>query len=72
MDHTNFLRLFADDTAVAARDANYETAVQKLQCAVDKIQVWTCKQKIAPNRSKSVRVDYALRHYNYTSTIIGN
>ncbi len=72
MEHTNFLGLFADDTAVAAKDVNNETAVQKLQGAVDKIYVSVCKWKIALNYSKYVRVDYALRHHNYTPTIIGN
>lgn len=48
----NFLAPFADDTAVAARDTNHETAVEKLLGALDKKHTWTCRWKIVLNHSK--------------------
>ncbi len=62
--------LFADDTAVTAINSNYDIAVSNLQTSVNQISTWATRWKIKLNQSKSVRVDFALRHHPYTPTII--
>ncbi len=61
---------FADDTAIVAHDADYNTVITKLQSAVTRISDWTRKWKITLNDSKSIRVDFTLRPHHYTPTIL--
>ncbi len=63
---------FADDTAIIACNADYDSAVTTLQTAVDHISAWAQDWKIALNNSKSVRVDYTLRPSTYIPTTISS
>ena len=62
--------LYADDTGNVAHDADYDTAVAKLQSAVDSVAKWAKKWKIRINESKSVRVDFSLRPHAHDPTIL--
>ncbi len=64
--------LFADDAGVIVRDKSYESAVNKLQAAVDIIHEWANDWKIKLNESKSVRVDFALRRHGYIPTTMND
>lgn len=58
--------LFADDTAIISHNSDYYAAVSSLQLAINNISKWAKDWKISLNESKSVRVDFALRSYNYS------
>lgn len=62
--------LFADDSAVIARNKDYGAAVATLQTAVDRIAAWAADWKLNLNETKSVRVDFTLRPHVYIPTII--
>ena len=64
------ISLYADDTGIVAHDADYDTAVAKLQSAVDSVAKWAKKWKIRINESKSVRVDFSLRPHAHDPTIL--
>ena len=56
---------FADDTAILGTDQVYDTAVERVQIAVNKVIDWTMQWKIKVNLTKSVRVDFALRPHHH-------
>jgi len=63
---------FADDAAILAPHEKYETAVNQLQKAVDKVSKWANRWKIQMNATKSVRVDFALRPHPVAPIVINN
>ncbi len=65
-----FTALFADDTVVAARHNNYAKAVLKLQNSLNDIYSWAKQWKIAINKNKSVKVDFALRTHNNLPSLL--
>ena len=69
-DENTTTLLFANDTAVPARHSRYPNAVKRLHKVLNKIASWTRKWKIALNKNKSVRVDFALRKHNYIPSIM--
>ena len=64
------LALFADDTALLSVHESYDQAVTNLQTAINYVCEWASNWKLSLNESKSIRVDFALRHNGYTPTII--
>ena len=65
VSNDSFTALFADDTAVAVRHKDYNTAVEQLQKSLNRISRWAKRWKIAINKSKSTRVDFTLRQLKY-------
>lgn len=47
---------FADDTAILASDETIEAVTNKLQCAINKVNIWTKKWRIQLNELKSTYV----------------
>lgn len=52
---------FADDTAITATHENYLTATDNLQEALNEFSSWARQWRIKINKSKSKKVDFALR-----------
>ena len=63
---------FADDTAIISVGDTIEKAPNKLQSAIDRINVWTKRWCIKLNETKSVRVDYTNRKVNQLPVILNN
>lgn len=63
---------FADDTAIISVGDTIEEATNKLQSAIDGINLWTKRWRIKLNETKSVRVDYTNRKVNQLPVVINN
>lgn len=66
------LAMYADDKAVLAVSRDYNSAIDILQVAIDRIIDWMTKWKIRANGEKSVHVDFALRSHSYSPITIGD
>ncbi len=65
-----FTALFADDTAEAKWNKNYNRVVEKLHFSLDNISNWARRWKIAINEAKSIWVDFTLRRYVYQPSVL--
>lgn len=63
---------FADDTAVLAVDDNAEKATNKLQKAVNQINIWTKKWKIKLNEKKSTHINFTYKKEKGTILRLNN
>lgn len=59
------LATFADDTALLATSPSYPEAITNANTALAAFSAWAKRWKIAVNSTKSVHVDFALRHHGY-------
>lgn len=61
---------FADDTAIMAVGQNNLESTEKLQNAINRVQLWTKKWRIKLNESKSVHVDFTNRNLSHKPVFI--
>lgn len=66
----NTVATFADDTAILALGQNNLESTEKLQSAIDEVQVWTQKWKIKLNETKSSHVDFTNNRIFYKPVYI--
>lgn len=58
--------IFAGETAVVASNINSLKALKYVQTHSNKVQHWQIKRKIKANESKSFKVVFKRRKYNFT------
>lgn len=70
LEPPNITATFADDTAIMALGQNNTQSTDKLQTAINKVQLWTKKWRIKLNESKSVHVDFTNKNLLYKPVCI--